>query len=75
MSDTDKLMDILNSIGYEMVHEISPEEAHGAILDLFKSLLPEEKKRYGRPGKSDSWAHGHNECRSLLLAEIESLRK
>lgn len=78
MTDTDKLTEILsqwksgpdNSLDSEGHHD-HLKDAHSAILDLFKSLVPDTYAI----GRRTDYEIGHDSCVSKLLANIERMRK
>ena len=72
-SFSEKLLCILDDIGYEMVGEIGAEEASKAIIELVKEIIPSEQ------ATDSSWAdpgntirrQGWNACRSEILKKLE----
>lgn len=83
MTDSEKLPEILNNFAFKLENPAFGEpafpQAHSAILDWAKGLVPEETPE---PHKDDcDWQlelaqkAGHDICRSQLLAKIEGMRK
>lgn len=75
MTDAEKFKEILAKL-YK--RELYLKTAYSDILDLFKSMLPEEENFCGNPDGpdyTDGIVVGHNEFRSQLLAKIEGMRK